>query len=34
MRRKPRDAGYYDGDIDGSFGPGVRRAIEALPAAG
>lgn len=34
LQRLMKEAGVYDGAIDGSFGPGVRRAIEALPAAG
>ena len=31
LQRLMRDAGVYSGPIDGSFGPGTRRAIEALP---
>ena len=34
FQRLMADAGVYDGRIDGSFGPGVRRAIKALYAAG
>jgi hypothetical protein len=34
FQRLMKEAGVYDGRIDGSFGPGTRRAIEALPAAG
>ena len=34
FQRLLRDAGVYDGPIDGSFGPSMRRAIKALPAAG
>lgn len=32
FQRLMNEAGVYDGRIDGSFGPGTRRAIEALPA--
>ncbi len=31
LQRLMKDAGVYDGAIDGQFGPGTRRAIEAMP---
>lgn len=30
IQKRLRDAGHYDGAIDGRFGPGTKRAIEAL----
>jgi len=30
LQRRLRDAGFYSGAIDGSFGPATRRAIDAL----
>lgn len=30
LQRRMREAGVYDGDIDGSFGPSTKAAIEAL----
>jgi hypothetical protein len=34
LQRLMKEAGVYDGRIDGSFGADMRRAIGALPAAG
>ena len=34
LQRLMKEAGVYDGDIDGLFGPGMRRAIEALTKTG
>jgi hypothetical protein len=34
FQRLMNEPGVYDGRIDGSFGPGMRQAIEALPASG
>jgi uncharacterized protein len=30
LQRLMRDAGVYDGPIDGKFGPGTKRALEVL----
>jgi PDZ domain/Sel1 repeat/Putative peptidoglycan binding domain len=30
LQRRLRDAGFYQGPIDGSFGPGTKKAIKAL----
>jgi hypothetical protein len=34
FQRLMNEPGVYEGRIDGSFGPGMRQAIEALPASG